>query len=133
LAGHGTRVYVVDADGAIRESIAALLDSAGIASRLFPSAAALLDAFDPADAGCVTADYGGAGDPGAQILAALRGPGHAVSVILFSVRHDAEMKRRAEKAGAAALLAKPADPGEFVQLVRRLLETRAATRPSDPS
>jgi two-component system response regulator FixJ len=121
LVGHGSKVYVVDADCAIRESMAALLDSAGIGSRLFPSAAALLEDFDVADAGCVTVDYGGPGDPGAQILGVLRGLGHAVPVILFSVRHDAQIKRRAGDAGAAALLAKPANPGEFIQLVRRLM------------
>ena len=121
MVGQRARVYVVDNDCAIRESIAALLESAGIGSRLFSSAEALLEAFDAADAGCVTADYGRSGEPGAHILETLRGRGHAVPVILFSMRQDEVAKRRAAQAGAAALLAKPADPGEFIQLVRRLL------------
>ena len=59
--------------------------------------------------------------PAPHILGTLRGLGHAVPVILFSVRNDAETRRLAEEAGATAVLAKPADPGEFIQLVRRLL------------
>jgi len=119
--GQGAKVYVVDADCAVRESISALLQTAGIASRLFASPQALLDAFDAADAGCVAAEMDGETGSGLHMLGALRGRGHGVPVILFSRLCDAGAKRRAKKAGAAALLAKPTDPVEFIQLVRRLL------------
>ncbi len=118
--GQCSKVYIVDADSAVRESIAALLDTAGIASRAFASIDAMLEAFDASDAGCVTADLGRTG-AGLQMVGLLRKLGHCTPAILFSARLTAEKKRLVELAGAAALLAKPADPGEFVQIVRRLL------------
>jgi FixJ family two-component response regulator len=121
LAGWSSRVYVVETDSVVRESLAALLDSAGISSRLFSSAETLLEAFDAQDAGCVTADCDGKGEPGLRLLGILRGLGHAVPVILFSAADDAETRRRAGEAGAAALLIKPADPGHFIHLVRSLI------------
>ena len=119
--GKVNKVYVVDADYAVRESMVALLGSAGLATRSFSTVGAMLEGFDESEAGCVTADLGGKDTPGLRMLATLRGRGHSVPVVLFSTHWDAEKKRLAEKAGAAALLAKPSDPGEILRLIRALL------------
>ncbi|HEX4293572.1 MAG TPA: response regulator [Rhizomicrobium sp.] len=111
----------MDSDDAVADSIAALLESVGVESRLFPSVDTFLAGFDASDAGCVTVDIGDDLGTAFRLIRLLRHLGHAVPVIVFNSQVDAESRRRAAEGGASALLPKPPDPGEFVRHIRQLL------------
>ena len=49
-------VHVIEDDGAMRESLAFLLDASGILARTWDSAASFLDQFDAAEAGVIVTD-----------------------------------------------------------------------------
>ncbi len=116
-----TRVAVIDPDCAVRDSLVALLGATGIASQGFDSIETFLAGLDSNPVGCVTGNIGRGGGPGLQLLAAVRSHGHAIPVILFGADLRQTVKRQVMRAGAAAVLARPANPGEFIAEVRRLL------------
>ena len=49
-------VHIVDDDEAVRQSLAFMLSSAGLAVRLYGSAKAFLDGLDPTQCGCLITD-----------------------------------------------------------------------------
>ena len=71
-------VHVVDDDPAIRESIAFLLSSAGMTSRAYDSAAALLDRVAALEPGCILTDVRMPGMSGLDLIARLKQIGVAL-------------------------------------------------------
>ena len=122
MASHRiARVAIVDPDCAVRDSLVALLTAAGIASQGFDTAEAFLAGTETNPVGCVTGNIGPDGGPGRQLFAAARSRDPAIRVILFSANMRQEVIHKAMRAGVAAVLARPANPGEFIGQVRRLL------------
>jgi FixJ family two-component response regulator len=118
---HASRVAVIDPDCAVRDSLVVLLTAAGIVAQGFDSVEAFLAGTDPNLVGCVTGNIGRDGGPARQLFAAARSRGHDIPVILFSANMRPSVIRQAMNAGVAAVLARPANPGEFIAEVRRLL------------
>ncbi len=101
------RVYLVDDDAAVRESLEALLAAAGFDPVAFGSAADFLDGFDPSDAGCILLDVRMPGMDGLALLEALGPVRQGVPVVMMTAHADVPMAARAMRAGAADFVEKP--------------------------
>jgi FixJ family two-component response regulator len=123
-------VFVIDDEPAIRDSLAMLLRSVGLASRTFPSAPAFLEAFDGGIHGCAIADVRMPGMSGLELQEALRARGARLPVIIITGHGDIAMAVRAMKAGAADFIEKPFNEQVLLDAVHRALAQVRADAPA---
>jgi two-component system response regulator FixJ len=119
-------VYVVDDDEDVRDSTKVLLQCAGFEVQGFASGSAFLQGFDPVAGLCIILDLHMPGISGSQVLDALRVRGNAVPIILFSGRSDFTTEEFSHHSGVIALLAKPVDAKEMIELIESCLSQKAA-------
>lgn len=100
-------VHVIDDDEAMRESIAFLLDSAGLAARTYPSAAAFLAGLDTAEAGVVVTDVRMPQMTGLELARVMKARGATLPVIVITGHGDVPLAVAAMKAGVVDFLEKP--------------------------
>ena len=123
-------VFVVDDEPAIRDSLAMLMRSVGLATRVYASAQEFLDAFRPVPNACLLADVRMPGMSGLELQETLRTRGLKVPVIVLTGHGDIAMAVRAMKAGAADFIEKPYNDQVLIDAVHRAL---AASRGSQAS
>lgn len=122
------RVYIVDDESSIRDSLAMLLRSVGLASRSFADAKTFLAVYEPSPSCCLVADVRMPGMSGIELQDALRARGASLPVIFITGHGDVAMAVRAMKAGASDFIEKPFHDQTLLDAVHRALE-RSATRP----
>src|SRR5436309_1863985 len=115
-------VIVVDDDADVRDSLQALLQSAGFKARLFESASALLANFQPDQAGCIIADIRMPDMDGLTLQAALAERKNVLPVIIITGHGDVPLAVRAMKAGALDFIEKPFDDDRLLDSVKRALD-----------
>ena len=125
-------VYVIDDEAPIRDSLAMLLRSVGLASALFPDAPSFLAAAPWQDHACVIADVRMPGMSGLELQDALRTRGSALPMIVVTGHGDIGMAVRAMKNGAADFIEKPFNGQVLLDAVHRALALAAAP-PAGPS
>ena len=113
-------VYIVDDDEAVRDSIRMLLESSGFVARDFASADLFL-VTDTDDMGCLLLDLHMPGVSGLELLRLLRSRGMRRPVIVVSGRRDTVQDAEVWAAGASALLSKPFDDQQLLDLVSQAL------------
>ena len=113
-------VYVVDDDEAVRDSMRLLLESSGFVARDFASADLFLKT-DSADMGCLLLDLHMPGIAGIELLRLLRSRGVTRPIFVISGRRDPAQDAEALAAGASALLSKPFDDQQLLDLVAQAL------------
>jgi two-component system, LuxR family, response regulator FixJ len=116
-------VHVIDDDEAVRQSLAFLLGTAGLAARTYDSATAFLDVASEAAAGCVITDVRMPGISGIELLRRLRKLKLTVPVIVITGHGDVPLAVEAMKIGAADFLEKPFDDDALLASVRSALDT----------
>jgi two-component system response regulator FixJ len=121
MTGRQLPVYIVDDDEAVRDSIRLLLESSGFAAREFASADLLLRT-DAHDMGCLLLDLHMPGISGLELLRLLRSRGLRRPVIVVSGRRDPVQDAELWAAGASALLSKPFDDQQLLDLVTQALD-----------
>lgn len=114
-------VYIVDDEASIRDSLAMLLRSVGLASQTFPDARAFLAAYQPHAESCLVADVRMPGMSGIELLEALRDRGALLPVVIITGHGDIAMAVRAMKAGAADFIEKPFHDQTLIDAVHRAL------------
>lgn len=124
MTGLGATVYIVDDDEAVRDSMRLLLESSGFLARDFASADLFLRA-DSADMGCLLLDLHMPGISGLELLRMIRARGVSRPVIVISGRRDPVLDAEVWAAGASALLSKPFDDQQLLDLIQRALGARA--------
>jgi two-component system response regulator FixJ len=122
----GRCVHVIDDDDAVRGALVALVASAGLAVRAFPSAQEFLAGLDEAQAGCVITDVQMPGMTGLELLAKLRPRSRDFAVIVLTGLGDVPMAVEALKTGAADFIEKPFDGERLLAAVEAALARRAA-------
>jgi two-component system response regulator FixJ len=121
-------ISIVDDDPDIRDSLAMLLQSAGLSSREFASAEDFLANGLSAQGGCVLADIRMPGMDGFALLSAIAARRLTIPVIMMTGHGDVPMAVSAMKQGAADFIQKPIDAEALLQRVRQVLAATAGTR-----
>jgi two-component system response regulator FixJ len=114
-------VFVVDDDPEVRDSLCALLQSAGVAAEPHESARAFLDAYLPNRAGCLIADMRMPDMDGLELQEELNRRNAGLPVIVVTGHADVPLAVRAMKAGAVDLIEKPYDDELLLATVKRAL------------
>ncbi|MGE0044656.1 MAG: response regulator FixJ [Hyphomonadaceae bacterium] len=125
-------VHIIDDDPAARDSLAFLMESAGLAARVFASAEDFLACLGEIEAGCIVSDIRMPGLSGIDLIAELRRRGHAGHAIILITGHgDVPLAVEAMKRGAADFFEKPYDDGKLIAAVRAALDAGSARHAAD--
>ena len=124
--------HIIDDDDAVRDSLAVLLDAAGIAARTYDSATKFLAVARGLGAGCVLTDVRMPDLDGLALQRRLTEAGVTMPVIVMTGHGDVPIAVAALKAGAADFLEKPFDDERLIAAVRAALTaSRDAQRRAD--
>jgi two-component system, LuxR family, response regulator FixJ len=118
-------VHIVDDDEAVRQSLAFLLSSAGLAVRLYDSAAAFLAGLASIQGGCLITDVRMPGMTGLELLRQLRTKAGNLPAIVITGHGDVPLAVEAMKAGAIDFIEKPFDEEAILHAVQRALDRGA--------
>lgn len=123
MASHAEAiVLVVDDDVAVRESLAALLESIGLPSQAFPSAQAFLGHPRPSVPSCLILDVHLPGLSGLDLQAELAKNEPQVPIVFLTGQGTIPMSVQAMKGGAVEFLTKPFEPDALIAAVRLALD-----------
>ena len=117
-------VHVIDDDEAARQSLAFLLDCAGLAVRSYESAAEFLKAVPTMEHGCIITDVRMPGMSGVELIGRLKALAVADPVIIITGHADVPLAIQAMKAGVADFLEKPFSDDAILGAVRSALSRR---------
>ncbi len=117
-----TRVFIVDDEEPVRDSIGLLLRSVGLRSQGFPDARAFLDTYRPEQPGCLVLDIRMPRMSGLELQQELNRRGWGIPVIFISGHGDVPMAVEAMRAGAVDFLQKPFKDDELIRRVQKALD-----------
>jgi two-component system response regulator FixJ len=120
---HSGKVYVIDDDAAMRDSLDFLLSSAGFNVRLFDSAQTFLQELPDMEAGCVVTDIRMPGIDGIELLRQLHSTSSVrkLPVIIMTGHGDVPLAVEAMKLGALDFLEKPFEDERLVRTIETVL------------
>ena len=121
-------VHVVDDDAAVRDSLALLLESAGLAVRAYDSAAAFLAVAVTLDAGCVLTDVRMPDIDGLTMQRKLTVLNPRLAVVVMTGHADVPIAVDALKAGARDFLEKPLDAERLIAVAKDALAASQRAR-----
>jgi len=121
-------VFVVDDDPSIRRALHRLIGSVGLAIETYATAEAFLDAYDPAQPGCLVLDVRMPGVSGLDLQDTLAAREVQVPIIFITAYGDVPMTARALKAGAVDFIEKPFKEQVLLDAVCRAIEQDAQVR-----
>jgi two-component system response regulator FixJ len=127
------RVFVVDDDQGMRESLRFLLESAGFAVETSASAPAVLEAGGAGKSGCLVTDVRKPEMNGLELQEQLAAEGSRLSVILMTGHADVPMAVGAMRAGASDFIEKPFSDVALIDSIRRALEKARARERAAPA
>jgi two-component system response regulator FixJ len=120
---HRGKVYVIDDDAAMRDSLDFLLGSTGFSVRLFDSATIFLNELPDLAFGCVVTDIRMPGIDGIELLRRLN-PGSGsrkLPVIVMTGHGDVPLAVEAMKLGALDFLEKPFEDDRLIGMIETAL------------
>jgi two-component system, LuxR family, response regulator FixJ len=118
---HSGKVYVIDDDDAMRESLDFLLSSAAYDVTLFDSALSFLDALSAIDFGCVVSDVRMPGLDGIELLKRMKASGSLLPIIIMTGHGDIPLAVEAMKLGAVDFLEKPFEDDRLIGMIETSL------------
>lgn len=126
-------VHLVDDDEAVRDSLAALLETHDFEVSTYPSGEAFLSACPTSAAGCLLTDIRMPGMDGLTLQERLVAAYPGLSVIVMTGHADVPLAVRAMKAGAVDFIEKPFPAPAMVDAIERALSESARRRePAGP-
>jgi two-component system, LuxR family, response regulator FixJ len=111
------RVYVIDDDEAMRDSLAFLLDTANFDVTLFEQAEHFLDALPGVEFGCVISDIRMPGIDGLELLKRLKASHSTIPVLIMTGHGDVPLAVEAMKLGAVDFLEKPFEDDRLIGMI----------------
>ena len=123
-------VHVIDDDEAVRDSISMLLDTVGIAHRLYGSAVEFLQAYDQRTRGCLVLDIRMPEMTGLQLQEELNRRNAHLPIIFITGHGDIPMAVEAMRRGALDFIRKPFGEDDLLERVKEALERDAQTQAS---
>jgi two-component system response regulator FixJ len=124
-------VHVVDDDDAARESLAFLLEAAGMEVRTYESPVPFLAALPLEEPACLVTDMRMPEMTGIDLLRRLHEIGQRLPVIVITGHGDVPLAVEAMKLGAVDFFEKPFDDEVLLAAVRSALERRGRLGPSE--
>jgi FixJ family two-component response regulator len=122
-------VFVIDDNLGVRNSLRALMKSAGFAVETYESGEEFLAAYDPERPGCLVLDVRlRAGANGLDVQDELRARKATLPIIVLTGHGNVPTSVRALKAGAVDFLQKPVPPKVLVERIRAAMEDDRAAR-----
>lgn len=121
-------VHIIDDDETIRDALAFLFASRGIAAVVWPSGQAFLNAWPIPDCGCIILDVRMDGLSGPQVFDRLRAAGGGVPVIFLTGHADVPLAVQSLKAGAFDFVEKPFSDNAIVDVAITALRFSAGRR-----
>jgi two-component system, LuxR family, response regulator FixJ len=118
---HRGKVYVIDDDEAMRDSLDFLLGAADFRVTLFESAQNFLDALSTLDFGCVVSDVRMPGIDGIELLKRLKAGGNRFPVVIMTGHGDVPLAVEAMKQGAVDFLEKPFEDDRLIGMIETAL------------
>jgi len=114
-------VFVIDDDQAVRDSLGLLLKSMGTKARLFDSAQAFLDQYEPSFTGCIVLDIRMPGMSGMELQQKLKGQRSTLPIIFVTGHGDVPMAVEAMHHGAFDFIQKPFRDQELLDRINQAL------------
>jgi two-component system, LuxR family, response regulator FixJ len=121
------KVYVIDDDAAMRDSLSFLLDAAGFDVTMFDTATKFLDALPRLDFGCVVSDVRMPCIDGIELLKRMKALKSRFPIAIITGHGDVPLAVEAMKLGAVDFLEKPFEDDRLIAMID------AAIRQSDPA
>jgi two-component system response regulator FixJ len=123
---HRGKVYVIDDDEAMRDSLDFLLGAADFHVTLFESAHKFLDAISTVEFGCVVSDVRMPGIDGIELLKRLKASRNVFPVVIMTGHGDVPLAVEAMKLGAADFLEKPFEDERIIGMIDVALREAAS-------
>jgi two-component system, LuxR family, response regulator FixJ len=111
------KVYVIDDDEAMRDSLNFLLDSAGLEVTLFEAAQQFLDALPGLEFGCVVSDVRMPGIDGIELLKRMKARQSKLPILIMTGHGDVPLAVEAMKLGAVDFLEKPFEDDRLTAMI----------------
>lgn len=121
-------VWVVDDDPAVREYLQWLIESVGLRVSLHADANQFLEAYDPAQPGCLLSDVRMPGPSGFDLQAELAKRGIEIPLIMMTAYAEVPMAVRALRSGAFDFVQKPFDGQVLLDRVHEAIEADKRSR-----
>jgi two-component system response regulator FixJ len=115
------KVYVVDDDDAMRDSLAFLLGAADFHVVPFETARGFLDALPTLDLGCVVSDVRMPDIGGIELLKRLKASGSLFPVVIMTGHGDVPLAVEAMKLGAVDFVEKPFEDDRLIGMIETAL------------
>jgi two-component system response regulator FixJ len=125
------KVYVIDDDAAMRDSLNFLLDSAGFEVTVFETARQFLDALPALALGCVISDVRMSGIDGIELLKRLRTLNSGFPIVVMTGHGDVPLAVEAMKLGAMDFLEKPFEDERLIAMIEAALRVAEPAAKSD--
>jgi len=120
----GQVVHIIDDDLDVRQSLAFLLGTAGMAVRVHESAVSFLDNLGTIQDGCIVTDVRMPGIDGMELLRRLKTANVRLPVIVMTGHGDISLAVQAMKAGAVDFIEKPFDDEVLIAGIKAALARR---------
>jgi two-component system, LuxR family, response regulator FixJ len=121
------KVYIIDDDEAMRDSLDFLLDSANFEVTLFETALRFLDVLAGLDFGCVVSDVRMPGVDGIELLKRMKAAHSTFPIVIMTGHGDVPLAVEAMKLGAVDFLEKPFEDDRLIGMIE------AAIRQAEPT
>jgi two-component system response regulator FixJ len=128
---HRGKVYVIDDDEAMRDSLDFLLGSADFQVTLFESAHHFLDTLSSMDFGCVLSDVRMPGIDGIELLKRMKASHSAFPILIMTGHGDVPLAVEAMKLGAVDFLEKPFEDDRLIGMIDAALRQAESSARSE--
>ncbi len=125
------KVYVIDDDEAMRDSLEFLLDSAGFEVKLFESGQEFLEFLPNLPFGCVVSDVRMPGIDGIELLKRVKAGHGGFPVLIMTGHGDVPLAVEAMKLGAVDFLEKPFEDERLTGMIEGALRQAEPTAKSE--
>jgi two-component system, LuxR family, response regulator FixJ len=119
---HRGKVYVIDDDEAMRDSLDFMLGTADFHVTLFESAHKFLDTLSSIEFGCVVSDVRMPGIDGIELLKRLKASPSLFPVVIMTGHGDVPLAVEAMKLGAVDFLEKPFEDDRLIGMIDAALK-----------
>jgi len=122
------KVYIIDDDDAVRDSIGMFFESEGIKFEAFASANAFLRAYDGSQKGCLVVDIRMPGISGLELQDNLNRQNSILPIIFITGHGDLPMAVEAMREGAIDFIRKPIDEENLLHRIQQAFESESGVR-----